>query len=88
MNEINARSRELQMEFVASGQLQDDGMVIFSQSGNPPIENQEFELYLIKNQLESGGAAPEDADRFVSDLKKNRVAKIRWTIPSMIFSGS
>jgi hypothetical protein len=74
---INERREYLQRGLVASARLRNDGMVIYSQEGMPPIEDQEMPLEQVKIQLECNGASPEKADQFVNDLQRLGVAELR-----------
>jgi hypothetical protein len=85
---MDQRRRESQSKLEASARLRDDGVVIYSQNGEPPIENEEWELHNIKTQLASCGASHSDADKFLDDLRLHGVAELRLRLTPMDFIGS
>jgi hypothetical protein len=74
---INARRRALQGRLAASAWLRNDGVVIYSQEGTPPIKNEEFPLHLIRIQLQCSGFSFGGTEQFYNELLHKGVAEIR-----------
>lgn len=70
---------------VASARLKDDKTAYYSEEGTP-IQNHEFPVELIKQQLEANGATTENAERFLDDLLKHGHAELQQNIVVSRFS--
>jgi hypothetical protein len=69
---------------VASARLKDDKTAIYTEEGTP-IQDEEFPLSLIKQQLEANGATTENAVRFLDDLQKLGYAELRQDNSDPVF---